>query len=221
MIKQKQYDNELLSAFIDAEQSDIETADIVTRLLNDSKYKEYYIRLQLSNEYLHKRPAIDVRENIFRALDDLPVYYSNDAVSLHTANTEIVTNTHWFKQLFSNGGISGIKAISGMRAISSLSIAASVMFVTFFTLQGLNSTSVELENIADNTVQKQIFSPVDSSLIQPVATVSNNESNKYQWIEADPVLSQRVREYVHEHESLRGAYNLQPKIRTAAYQINN
>jgi len=220
MTKQNKYDNELLSAFIDAEQSDIETTEIVTRLLNDNEYKEHYIRLQQNNEYIHKRPIIDVRGNVSSALDNLAAHYSDDAVSLNTAKTEVVSNTYWFKQLFSN------------KAVSGLSIAASVMFVTFFTLQGFNSTnstSVELESIAADTSQQslqslqQVFSPVDNALIQPVASVTNNESKKYQWIEADPVLSQRVREYVHKHESLRaaGTYDLQPKIRTAAYQINN
>jgi len=211
MTKQNKYDNELLSAFIDAEQSDIEAAEIVTSLLNDNEYKEYYIQLQQNNGYIHKRLVIDVRENVSSALDNLPAHYSDDAVSLNTAKTETISNTHWFKLLFSN------------KAVSGLSIAASVMFVTFFTLQGFNSISVEPESIAADTSQKQIFNPADKVLIQPVVSIANNEPKKYQWIEADPVLSQRVREYIHEHESLRaaGGYDLQPKIRTAAYQINN
>jgi len=211
MTKQIKYDDELLSAFIDAEQADIKTAEIVTKLLNDSEYKERYIRYQRCNDSLHQRLAIDVRENISSALDDLAAHYDDDAVSLFVAKTETVSNTHWFKQLFSN------------KAVSGLSIAASVMFVTFFTLQGFNSASLELDNIAVDTSQKQVFTPVDKSLIQPVVSVSNNEANKYQWIEADPALSQRVREYVYKHESLRttGTYDLQPKIRTAAYQIKN
>lgn len=249
--KQKKNDcqyKESISAFLDAEQSDIETAQTIDALLNDSEYKEYYMRSQLINEYLQDQVQTSVlntelRNNISLALDDLPGHFVDNAVSLQSIKTQDISHTNWFKRFTEN------------RMLSGVSIAASVMFMTLFTLQGFNSESSITNSAADSSLAAttQISpSPPDQqplitsvpSLIQsaselPASYVSagkvstgtfslqtlqpgnNNLKPKYQWIEADPVLSQHVRKYVNEHETHRAAYNLQPQIRTATYQISD
>ncbi|MCU7799710.1 MAG: hypothetical protein KZQ70_06090 [gamma proteobacterium symbiont of Lucinoma myriamae] len=232
-----QQKNERLSAFIDAEQSDSETGQIVEALLNDPAYKEQYVRLKLANEHLHEQVQTSVlnsalRDNISLALDDLPAHFVDEAVSLQSAKTEDITQAGWFNRLFEN------------RMLSGVSIAASVMFITLFTLQGFKtdtgfSNIVPEQSLADTkpihfSMDKQTTGQSTPSLIQPVtllpasyvssttAAITNNDPNQqYQWIEADPALSQQVRQYVREHEMHQASYNLQPQIRTATYQIND
>jgi len=60
---------------------------------------------------------------------------------------------------------------------------------------------------------------LNPGMAQPVAS-GENTKQQYQWIEADPALSRQVRQYVNEHERQRAGYNLQPRIRTATYQIS-
>ena len=247
---QKQQSNEVLSAFIDAEQSDNETSHIVDALLNDSVYKEQYIRLQLVNEYTQDQVQTSIlntalRDNVSSELNDLPAHFVDGAVSLQTAKTEDITRTSWFNRFFEN------------RMLSGVSIAASVMFVTLFTLQGFNSETT-ITNMADNSLasmtqtslslnqqtsikstpsliqlaselpasyvsSEMVFSsaPVSRPVSRTAQTTNDDLKQQYQWIEADPVLSQQVRQYVNEHETHRAAYNLQPQIRTATYQISD
>lgn len=232
-----QQNKERLSAFIDAEQSDSETSQIVEALLNDPAYKEQYARLQLVNEHLHDQVQTSVsntelRDNISLALDDLPCHFVDEAVSLQIAKTEDISQTSWFNRFFEN------------RMLSGVSIAASAMFVTLFTLQGfktesdlshtVSEQSLTAANSMHSSLDKQAPDKTTPSYIQPVAVlpasyvsstaaaITNDAPNQqYRWIEADPVLSQQVRQYVREHEIHRAAYNLQPQIRTATYQIND
>ena len=125
-IQKTSQNNEQLSAFVDAEQSETETSQIVTHLLNDSDYKECYVRLQTVKEALSQQRMIDVRSNISQELESLPTYFVDEAVSLQIANTENVRQTPWFKTLH------------GQKIITGMSIAASVMFATFFSLQFIN-----------------------------------------------------------------------------------
>ncbi len=225
--------NERLSAFIDAEQSDIETSLIIDALLNDSEYKQQYIRAQFINDCMNEQvsEAIitnnDLRNNISHALESLPAHFSDDAVSLQTGITEDITSNSWFQALF--------KKSSEHKVISGLSVAASVMFVTLFSLQSLNSNQSAQygDNIA--ATSKVLQSQPNPSLIQlssslpasytstatsGVNAMKQDKKQKYQWIEADPALSRQVRQYINEHENYRAAYNLQPKIRTATYQLS-
>lgn len=250
--KNDQINNEMLSAFIDAEQSDIETSQVIDALLNDPEYKKQYIRTQLLNDHLHEQTQEnllfgDLRKNIALALDDLPAHFSDDAVSLQTGRTEDISRNSWYKSFLMKG--------LENRMLTGLSVAASVMFVTLFTLQNFNDSSnaaADLElsrsvNFTDNVIAGSnqrpsvsaqsaptasliqspyalpayLVSAGNASLASGLATV-NNESIKqqYQWIEADPVLSRQVREYINGHEKRRSVYDLQPKIRMATYQIS-
>ncbi len=233
MTKNIQQPEEVLSAFIDAEQSDIETAQIIDALLNDSELKQQYIRMQRVNDHLQDEVQhADIRGSVSRAIDALPAHFSEDAVTLQTLKTEDVSQSGWLQALFAK--------TAQHRMVSGLSVAASVMFVTLFTLQSFNQDSglpSAATTIADNSgqvtlPQQNMYTP---SLIQqpsalPATFVSGNSGlagmsntdrkQQYQWIEADPELSRQVRDYVNEHESRQAGYNLQPKIRTATYQLN-
>ncbi|MCN4144726.1 MAG: hypothetical protein LC437_06635 [Thiohalomonas sp.] len=125
-----QQKKERLSAFIDAEQSDSETSQIVEALHNDPAYKEQYARLQLVNEHLHDQVQTSVlnterRDNISLALDDLPCHFVDEGVSLQIAKTEDITQISWFNRFFEN------------RILSGVSIAASAMFVTLLLYRDL------------------------------------------------------------------------------------
>ena len=215
-------------------------------MLNDSEYKEQYIRTQLINDHLHEQTQYSIscdelRNNIALALDDLPAHFSEESVSLQSGTTENIPQSSWFQTFFK-------KSVEN-KLLSGLSVAASVMLVTLFTLQNFNVSLNEDNNSAMNTGESHTgdtllanqfsFDTVTAtslpSLIQlpstlPASFVStasdlaniNNQTIKqqYQWIEADPALSRQVREYINEHENRRAAYNLQPKIRTATYQIS-
>lgn len=259
MSEQKPHNNdpnksECLSAFIDAEQSDIETPQIIDVLLNEPEYKEQYIRGQLINDHLHEYAQfsplfVDLRSNINIALDDLPAHFSEAAVSLQTGKTENVSQSGGWQHLFATS----INTAVENKMLSGLSVAASVMFVTLFTLQTINSdpntqatseinhfagsaNTSSADSIADEYVvsNSNLSAPIPSFVHSPsvfpasfvstasaLSEVSGKEIKpQYQWTEADPLLSRQVRQYVKEHETHRAAYNLQPKIRTATYQIN-
>ena len=243
-----QYMNERLSAFIDAEQSDIETSQIIDALLNDSEYKEQYIRTQLIHEHLLEQPQYNIscdelRNNIALALNDLPAHFSDESVSLLSGTTENIPQSSWFQTFFK-------KSVEN-KLLSGLSVAASVMLVTLFTLQNFNVSLNEDQNSAintgdtlladqfsfdsfDNAVATSVPALVPSLIQLPsnlpasfvstasdLADISNQTiKQQYQWIEADPALSRQVRQYINEHENRRAAYNLQPKIRTATYTIS-
>ncbi|MCN4144725.1 MAG: hypothetical protein LC437_06630 [Thiohalomonas sp.] len=98
----------------------------------------------------------------------------------------------------------------------------------------VSEQSLTAANSIHFSLDKQASDKTTPSFIQAVAVlpasyvsstaaaITNDAPNKqYQWIEADPVLSQQVRQYVREHEIHRATYNLQPQIRTATYQIND
>jgi negative regulator of sigma E activity len=236
--------SEHLSAFIDAELSDREISQMVDMLLNDSGFKQHYVRTQLTNDYLHGPVDIlidskDMRNTIALAVDELENYSSGGLLekysldNLQTAKIEDVTHYSWWHTFFNKS--------SENRLLSGMSVAASVMLVTLFLLQYVDSPLGKERKILDistidvNTLEtnedkyeKTIASP---SLIQnpslPAYFIStNNESStqqlkqQYQWIEAAPELSKQVRDYINEHEQRRLPYNLQPKIRTATYKIS-
>ncbi len=225
-----------LSAFIDSEQSDVETSQIIDDLLSDPEYKEKYARTQLINDYLQEQVQqelsfSDLRENISLSLESLPAHFSNDAVHLDTLTTEVVSQNSWLQSFF--------KKSRENKLLSGLSVAASVMFVTLFTLQGFNGGALVDDSKSSSIANKslQISTPllIQSASMLPVSFVSTssmipasnslvldlNQSNKqkYEWVEADPVLSKQVRQYINEHERRHAGYNLQPKIRTATYQV--
>jgi negative regulator of sigma E activity len=232
---------EMLSAFIDAEQLESETSHIVDILLKDSDYKEQYIRSQCVNEYLHddNRPDFldsQLRTNISLALNDLPSHFVEEAVSLEKAYTEDLRKTSLFQTLQNS-----IFSLYEHKLVAGLSVAASVMMVTLFSLQNMatdsnemlasNDSRLEQKTVSDAMLLERSSEPLKPSLIQrnanlPLSLASTNSSvytpadtgSTYQWIEADPILSQQVRDYVKEHEKYRPAYGLQPQIRTATYQ---
>ena len=249
-----QLSKESLSAFIDAEQSDIETSLIIDKLLNDSDFKEQYVQMQLINDHLQEQAQENIsldslRSNISGALDGLPAHFSEDAVSLNNESVENIPQSTFFKNLFQNV----FKKSADNKVLSGLSVAASVMLVTLFTLQtynadintDLNSDIGDFASVASEqktlnvqntemSVSKNHFESNSPSLIQlpsalPASFVSttsnlsdvNSQTFKenYQWVEADPALSRKVRQYINEHEKNRAAYNLQPQIRTATYQV--
>ncbi len=184
--KQQKQNDEQLSALIDAEQLDTETSQIVTHLLNDSEHKERYIRLQyIKNSFSHQ-PSIDVRSNVSLALETLPTHFVDEAVSLQTTSTEDLTQTSWFKIL------------NGQKMMAGMSIAASVMFATFFSLQLINSApNTIVHDSASNNIQNTI--PSDSqksdvffepSVTSPFATlpafpVSYPITSISQWQDSD------------------------------------
>jgi len=230
MSEKEQQKNEMLSAFIDAEQSDIETIQIVDALLNESEYKERFIRTQLVNDILNDSAngqSTDflfnnsIHKKISASLDELPAHYVDGAVNLQALSTEDVTQSSWFRRMFDNKVISGV------------SVAASVMFVTLFTFQhfdSVNGSADESTSNFNNSVLADSSQSAPSLIMAPSALPSNlaaagagtsstNMKDQYRWVEADPELSRQVREYISEHEAHRTTYSLQPKVRAAAYRI--
>lgn len=231
--KERKLNNEELSAFIDAEQSDIETPQIIDALLNNSDYKEQYIRQQFINDCLNEQISEalstnnEIRNNISLALESLPAHFSEDATYLQSGKTEDVTHNQWLHQFF--------KMSAEHKLFSGLSVAASVMFITLFSLQTINNSQSDSlnGNIATSTVVPQnqatpsliqLSSSLPASYVSTTAgridVMNQDKKQKYQWIEADPALSRQVRQYINEHENRRAAYNLQPKIRTATFQVS-
>lgn len=217
-----QQKNERLSAFIDAEQSDIETAQIIDDLLNDPAYRDIYIRMQLVNDSLHGQidAAIvtsSLSKNISETLDTLPAHYVENAVHLQPVKSAYVKPSSWFDKVLGN------------RMVSGVSVAASVMFVTLLTLQSFDTNTNDLSSgtntIAENTANApsliQATAELPANLVATSSVSADNERLKqqYRWIEADPKLSRQVREYINQHDTHRAAYSLQPKIRSANYQI--
>ena len=167
-INKDQINKEMLSAFIDAEQSDIETSQVIDALLNDPEYKKQYIRTQLINDHLHEQTqhsllSADLRNNIALALDDLPAHFLEQAVSLQTGRTEDLSRSSWFQLFFIKSLKKSFKKSSENRMLTGLSVAASVMFVTLFTLQNFNVESgTELsrsDNFTGNVIAGSIQSP--------------------------------------------------------------
>lgn len=221
-MSEKLQQNERLSAFIDAELSESQSIKVVDDLLNDEAYKSTYARLQLVSDSLdesHEQQIISqkLRLNIENALEEMPAHFIEDAVNMHVAKTDNVTKSLWYNKLFEN------------RLVSGISVAASVMLVTLVTLQTIDSTpetSQATNNILATTGEQspsliQAHSELPTSLVATSAGSADNETLKqqYQWIEADPVLSRQIREYINEHETHRAPYSLQPKIRSANYQF--
>ncbi len=214
--------NETLSAFIDAEQSELETAQVVDALLNDKEFKAQYIRMQLMSDSLHNQVhsallKTDVLKSVAAQIDALPACHVGALHNeLHMGVIEDVTKSSLFK------------TIMGHKLVSGLSVAASVMFATLFTLQQFNHDP-QTAQLADNNVSTDDA----PSLIQapgqlPATLVSGSGANvsssdmkqQYQWVEADPELARQVRQYLSDHEVHRAAYTLQPQIRAASYQVN-
>ena len=119
-----------------------------------------------------------LRKNISIALDDLPAHFSGDAVSLQTIKTENLSQNSFFTaDFFKNKWLGG------------LSVAASVMFVTLFTLQGFNSqsntelsTDISLSDGSDahlmNTSNQKLSTPslIQSPSTLPATFVSTNNN---------------------------------------------
>ena len=230
MSEKNQQKNEMLSAFIDAEQSDIETIQIVDALLNEPEYKKRFIRTQLVNDILNDSANAQssdfllnnsLHKQVSASLDELPAHYVDGAVNLQTLSTEDVTQSSWFRRMFDNKVVSGV------------SVAASVMFATLFTLQHFDSVNGSVNESTDhfnNPVLVDSSQSTPSLIMAPSALPSNlaaagagsasgNMKDQYHWVEADPELSRQVREYISEHETHRTTYSLQPKVRAAAYRI--
>lgn len=231
--RDNQHQNESICAFIDAELTTTEASDIIDKMIKDPEFKAKYQRLQLANDSLQEQLHSGLvnkhlPKTISTTLDELPAHFSDNAVDLQPVETGEIKQHHWFKKLLSNKVVSGV------------SVAASVMFVTLLTMQQFTSNSA-IEPITPGTIQSagnQFNQPQQTtpSLIQdnvelPVelaATAagsaepdkSNSRYEQYRWVEADPELSQKVRLYLREHETHRPAYNIQPKIRTATYQMS-
>ncbi len=215
---------EILSAFLDAELSNQEITEVLDKLLKDPDYKAHYRRTQLVSDVIHEQvhPALlknKVLDSVSAQLEELPAYHVNDS-ELVQPKIEDVTRSSLFK------------TIMGHKLVSGLSVAASVMFVTLFTLQQFN-TNPEGSGTGINVADTAIDNSYTPSLIQASAqlpaalvsgtgaTISNRQlKQQYQWVEADPELARQVRQYLNDHEVHRAAYTLQPQIREASYQIN-
>lgn len=221
MPENDQLKHEMLSAFIDAEQSDAEIAQVVDKLLNDSAFKDQYIRMQLVNDSLGEQIEQEIincslRDRIATSLDDLPAHYVEDAVQLQVAATDNVPQSHWFRRIMTNKLVSGV------------SVAASVMFATLLTLQTFNSQNSESTVVTIAATDPQPASLIQSQPELPISLAASasgsydsaDSKQRYQWIEADPALSRHIRRYVDQHDTNRAVNNLQPKIRTATYQMN-
>lgn len=221
MSENEQEKQEMLSAFIDAEQSDVEISQVIDALLNEQEYKDTYIRMQLANDSMHEQIDQTVLNNplynrISSVLEDLPPHFIEDAVQLQHVATADVSRSHWFKKIVTNKVVSGV------------SVAASVMLVTLISLQTLNNDSRQTSApaVADSNQKAPSLIQAPSELpVTLTATASGSVNNtnmqqKYHWIEADPALSRHIRKYINQHETNRAAYSLQPRIRTATYQVN-
>lgn len=221
MSENEQDKQEMLSAFIDAEQSDVEISQVIDALLNEQEYKNTYIRMQLANDSMHEQIDQTVLNNplynrIASVLEELPPHFSEDAVQLQDVDTADVSRSHWFKKMVTNKVLSGV------------SVAASVMVVTLITLQSFNNEAGQTSAPAVADSNQKAPSLIQASSELPVtltATASGsvnntNKQQKYHWIEADPALSRHIRKYINQHETNRAAYSLQPRIRTATYQVN-
>lgn len=219
MSENEQQKHELLSAFIDGEQSDVEIAQVVDTLLDEQAYKDRYIRMQLVNDSLHDQiePSIinnKLNTRVSSALEDLPAHFVEDAVQLQNLSTNNVPQSHWFKKIVANKLISGV------------SVAASVMFVTLMTLQTFNSETTQSSGSTIAATNQQAPTLIQAQSELPIALAAsgsdagaNTPAQQYQWIEADPALSSHIRKYINQHETNRAVYSLQPKVRTATYQI--
>lgn len=219
----KKQQNERLSAFIDAEQSENEILQTVDDLIKNSDYKKQYIRKQLVNDCLndqldHKVLNTNLHKRIAQAIDNLPAHCVDTALELQSIQSETITELPWYKRWLES------------KLISGASVATSVMLVTLLTLQTFdNSTQQPAQTLAESNKQPVYAAP---TFVQPHSQVpatlvstangnadTNDIKQRYRWIEADPALSRQVREYISEHEIHRAAFNLQPKIRSANYQI--
>jgi len=247
---EQQQKNEMLSAFVDAEQSDSEISQIVDALLTDNNYKERYIRAQALNNYLHDQSqshglAIDsksysgnssggnsayystkeldskLRLNISNALRDIPEHQSFDNDNNHSinVNSQTLPPQTSLLQSFSD---SLFDSLFKHKIMTGLSVAASVMFVTLFTLQNVVT---QTDHNPDMAINQPGHSLIQSQAKQPVNLVTSPNTlpinAQYQWIKADPEVSKQIKQYVKEHESYRSSYysapNLQPKLRTVNY----
>ncbi len=159
--------NEVLSASFDAEQSDIETEQLVDALLNDSALKKQYIRAQIIDDSLHQQIYdnlinSNLRSKIMFCLEDLPAHSEQpvNIIAPDTAKqpklsfTDVISG--WMQEF-----LQGISRMLDNKIISGVSVAASVMFATLFSLQFFNSN-------ATNTLNNNIATspPIKSSLIQ-------------------------------------------------------
>ncbi len=217
MTNPEQY--ETLSAFLDAEQSEQDVARVVDALLKDPDYKAQYMRSQLISDSIHDQlhSALlknDVLKSVSAQIEELPAYHIDDR-ELLKPEIEDVTRSSLFK------------TIMGHKLVSGLSVAASVMFVTLFTLQQFNNDP-QATGLADNSMESYTPSLIQASAQLPAtlvsgtgATISNRQlKQQYQWVEADPEMARQVRQYLSDHEMHRAAYTLQPQVREASYQIN-
>ena len=235
--KQEQY--ERLSAFIDAEQADTETVDIIDALLEDKEFRDSYTRMQLVNDAVNdqiddKLLHSNLSDRISASINQLPAHFVESATQLQSASME-PNNSNWFNNWISN------------RLVSGVSVAASVMLVTIIALQTFDSSNEQsTQLVADRSLNKQVDIQKHGQTDEPlqhyaglpqteltqaklspemVATAAgivsdDAQTRQYQWIDADPVLSRRIREYINEHETHRTTFNLQPQIRAANYQIS-
>lgn len=217
MTNPEQY--ETLSAFLDAEQSERDVARVIDVLLKEPDYKAQYMRSQLISDSIHDQlhSALlknDVLKSVSAQIEELPAYHIDDR-ELLKPEIEDVTRSSLFK------------TIMGHKLVSGLSVAASVMFVTLFTLQQFNNDP-QATGLADNSMESYTPSLIQASAQLPAtlvsgtgATISNRQlKQQYQWVEADPEMARQVRQYLSDHEMHRAAYTLQPQVREASYQIN-
>lgn len=217
MTNPEQY--ETLSAFLDAEQSERDVARVIDVLLKEPDYKAQYMRSQLISDSIHDQlhSALlknDVLKSVSAQIEELPAYHIDER-ELLKPEIEDVTRSSLFK------------TIMGHKLVSGLSVAASVMFVTLFTLQQFNNDP-QATGLADNSMESYTPSLIQASAQLPAtlvsgtgATISNRQlKQQYQWVEADPEMARQVRQYLSDHEMHRAAYTLQPQVREASYQIN-
>lgn len=159
MSDKQQKMNEMLSASFDAEQSDIETVQIVDALLNDPALKERYIRAQLIDDSFHQQIHDtlinnDLHSRIMRRIEKLPAHFEKNIKKSTGLFSGVIHK--WIEELSQE-----INRMLDNKIVSGVSVAASVMFATLFTLQYIDANSPD-------TVNNNIAAspPIKSSLIQ-------------------------------------------------------
>lgn len=189
MSEKKQQMNEMLSASFDAEQSDIETVQIVDALLNDPALKERYIRAQLIDDSLHqqihdKLIINDLHSRIMHRIEKLPAHFEKTA-DVVSSSADLKKSTGLFSGVIHNWIQEFLQEINRMldnKIVSGVSVAASVMFATLFILQYIDTNSPD-------TVNNNIAAspPIKPSLIQ-LSSESADRSplNKHLYQTAEP-----------------------------------
>ena len=251
--QQSSDNNELLSAFIDEELSTKDIGKVVDSLLKDETLKQSYIRqCSIKQQYMNNKITVtgkidsshiifesshlsNMRDNISNTIDSLEMYHDDFAGLLITTKTN---NLSYLSRLYKVAN-----SVLENKVIGGISVAASVMLVTLFTLQHFNpQNSSDMNNMyalnkdQNTTIQKplnqiDVNEPIPSLISKksqlPASLVSTNarpvqtnnlnntlDKTQYKWIIVDPEMSNQLRAYANEHAKYREPYFVPAQYRT-------